>query len=239
MSRSCHSATSSTRGLGVAAQHAREAGDALGGDRVALVRHRARALLARAERLLDLAHLGALQVADLGREALEPGAGERDRLQQLGVAVARDDLGGDGLGAEAERARARAPRSPARASRTCRRRRRSRRSRPGRTRARAARALRCASKAKPASLSPNDVGSAWTPCVRPTHSVPACSRARSASAAASSRAPGHDHVARRGAAAARARCRARRRTSARSGSSARPRPPRRRARRRTRRRRGR
>ena len=32
-----------------------------------------------AERLLDLAHLGFLQVADLGREALEPGAGERDR----------------------------------------------------------------------------------------------------------------------------------------------------------------
>ena len=52
-----------------------------------------------AERLLDLAHLRALQVADLGREALEPGAGERDRLQQLGVAVARDDLRGDRLGA--------------------------------------------------------------------------------------------------------------------------------------------
>ena len=51
-------------------------------------------------------------------------------------------------------------------------------------------ALRWASIAKPASFSPNDVGSAWTPWVRPTHSVPACSRARSASAAASSRAPG-------------------------------------------------
>ena len=87
------------RRLRVAAQHPREAGDALGGDRVALVRHRARALLAGAERLLDLAHLGALEVADLGREALEPGAGERDRLQQLGVAVARDDLGRDVLGA--------------------------------------------------------------------------------------------------------------------------------------------
>ena len=33
------------------------------------------------ERLLDLAHLGALQVADLGREALQPGAGQRDRAQ--------------------------------------------------------------------------------------------------------------------------------------------------------------
>ena len=104
MSRSCQSATFSTPGLRVAAQHARQAGDALGGDRVALVRHRARALLARAERLLDLAHLGALEVADLGREALEPGAGQRDRLQHLGVAVARDDLGGDGLGRAARAA---------------------------------------------------------------------------------------------------------------------------------------
>ena len=49
-----------------------------------------------------LAHLGALQVADLGREPLEPGAGERDRLQELGVAVARDDLRGDGLGLQPE-----------------------------------------------------------------------------------------------------------------------------------------
>ena len=66
-----------------------------------------------AERLLDLAHLGALEVADLGREALEPGAGERDRLQQLGVAVARDDLGGDRARARrpsrVEHARARSP----------------------------------------------------------------------------------------------------------------------------------
>ena len=54
-----------------------------------------------AERLLDLAHLGALQVADLGGEPLEPRAGQRDRLQQLGVAVARDDLRRDRLGAQA------------------------------------------------------------------------------------------------------------------------------------------
>src|SRR3954469_5005594 len=91
------------RRAGVAAQHAREAGDALGRDRVALVGHRARPLLLpRAERLLDLAHLRALEVADLGREALEPGAGQRDRLQQLGVTVARDDLRRDVLALEAE-----------------------------------------------------------------------------------------------------------------------------------------
>src|SRR4051794_21486652 len=88
--------------LRVAAQHAREAADALADDRVALVRHRARALLLPgAERLLGLADLGALEVADLGREALEAGPGERDRLQQRGVAVARDDLGRDRLGGAA------------------------------------------------------------------------------------------------------------------------------------------
>ena len=83
--------------LRVAAQDAGEAGDALGADRVALVRHRRGALLAGGERLFDLAHLGFLQVAHLGREALEAGAGDRDRRQQLRVAVARDDLGGDVL----------------------------------------------------------------------------------------------------------------------------------------------
>ena len=49
--------------------------------------------------------------------------------------------------------------------------------------------LRRASIAKPASLMPNVVGSAWTPCVRPTQTVPTCSRARSQSACSSSRAP--------------------------------------------------
>ena len=48
-----------------------EAGDALGDLRVALVRHRRRALHPGRERLLDLAHLGAREVPDLGREAIE------------------------------------------------------------------------------------------------------------------------------------------------------------------------
>jgi hypothetical protein len=56
-----------------------------------------------------------------------------------------------------------------------------------------ARSMRCmlrwASKAKPASLSPKVVGSAWMPCVRPTQTVSTCSRARSASTATRSRAP--------------------------------------------------
>ena len=89
-------------GLRVAAQDAGEAGDPLGGDRVALVRHRRGALLALAERLLDLADLGPLEVPDLGREALEAGAGDRDRREQLGVAVAGDDLRRRVLDAEPE-----------------------------------------------------------------------------------------------------------------------------------------
>ena len=70
---------------------------ALGADRVALVRHRRGALLAGGERLFDLAHLGFLQAADLGREALETGPGDRDRREQHRMAVARHDLGGDVL----------------------------------------------------------------------------------------------------------------------------------------------
>ena len=91
------------RRLRVAAQHSRQPGDALGRDRVALVRHRARPLLGpRAKRLLGLADLRALKVADLRRQPLQARPGERDRLQQLGVAVTRDDLRRDVLGAEPE-----------------------------------------------------------------------------------------------------------------------------------------
>ncbi len=56
------------------------------------MRHRRGALHALRERLLDLAHLGAREVADLGREAVERGRDERERREQLGVAVARDHL---------------------------------------------------------------------------------------------------------------------------------------------------
>jgi hypothetical protein len=55
----------------VGAQHAGQPGDALAHDRILLVRHRRRALLAAGERLERLAHLSALEVADLGREAVE------------------------------------------------------------------------------------------------------------------------------------------------------------------------
>ena len=107
MSRSCHSATSSKPGLQVRPQHAGEPAELLALHRVALVRHRARALLPGAERLLDLADLGALQVPDLERERLDARADRRARVQQLGVAVACDHLGrGHRRRARARRTRA-------------------------------------------------------------------------------------------------------------------------------------
>ena len=106
MSRSCHERDVLEPGLQIAAQHAGEPAELLGLHRVALVRHRARALLgAGAERLLHLAHLGALEVADLGREGLDGGTHRRARVEQLGVAVAGDHLRGR------HRRRARAPRT--------------------------------------------------------------------------------------------------------------------------------
>ena len=124
-----------------------------------------------AKRLLHLAHLRALQVADLRREPLQRGAGERDRAQHLGVAVTRDDLGRDVLRPQAE-ALQRGPLDlRARAPSTCRRRRRACPPPRPRTRARRRSAARRLSNAKPASLSPKVVGSACTPWVRPMHST--------------------------------------------------------------------
>jgi len=52
-----------------------------------------RPLLATREWLLDLPHLGAREVSDLGSESIERGREHRKRGQQLGVAVALEDLG--------------------------------------------------------------------------------------------------------------------------------------------------
>ena len=88
--------------MGKAAQQPRQAGQPLGGDGVALVGHGAGALLAGAERLLDLGDLGVLEVADLGREALDGAAGDGDGRQERGVAVALHDLGADVVGVQAQ-----------------------------------------------------------------------------------------------------------------------------------------
>ena len=89
---------------GVAAERASEAGDTLAELGVALVRHRGGAGLALGEGLSDLADLGALQPAHLGREFLERGADAGEHGEVEGVAVALDDLRGDLGDAQAEAA---------------------------------------------------------------------------------------------------------------------------------------
>ena len=53
---------------------------------------------------MQLADLGVLEVADLGREALQGPAGDRDRREERRVPVALDDLGAHRVDVEAERA---------------------------------------------------------------------------------------------------------------------------------------
>ena len=165
-------------GAEVAAQQAGQARELLGLHRVALVGHGRRALLAGAERLLRLAHLGALEVADLGGDELDGGADRRAREQVLGVAVAGDDLGG-GHRVAARGPRTRRPRPRGRCWSTCRprptacRRRSASRARRSRSRSRSA----C--RHQRASLAPKVMGSACTPWVRPTIGVARNSRARS------------------------------------------------------------
>ena len=102
MSRSCQSGWFSSDGVRVAAQEPGQPGDALRQDRVALVGHRRRAFLAGLEWLLDLADLGVLEIADLGRDALQGAAQDRDRGQQRGMPVALDDLRAYGVGMQAQ-----------------------------------------------------------------------------------------------------------------------------------------
>jgi hypothetical protein len=103
-----------------------KAGEVLGEHRVALVRHRRGALLAGREELLDLAHLGALQVADLGRQPLHRRGDDAERGEEHRVPVARDDLGRDRLRAGGRERGRRAPRRAGRRWRRCRPRRRCR-----------------------------------------------------------------------------------------------------------------
>ena len=82
------------RGVRVGAQQARKPRNLLATNRIALVRHRRRALLALAERLLHFADLGFLQSANLEREFLERRAGDGDGRQQLGVTIPLNHLRG-------------------------------------------------------------------------------------------------------------------------------------------------
>ena len=156
----------------VAAQQAGQAGDSLGEDRVALVGHRRLALLAGPERLHDLGDLGVLEVADLGREALERAADDRQRGQERGVAVARDDLRADRVDGQPELIEdlrldvgVELAVGPDRPGDLARRHVLGGRGQPL--------APASSSKAQPASLSPKVIGSAWTEWVRPIITVSA------------------------------------------------------------------
>ena len=54
------------------------------------------------ERFLDLPHLGARQMPDLGREPFERRREEGEAGEQFGMPVAGDDLGGEWVGLEPE-----------------------------------------------------------------------------------------------------------------------------------------
>ena len=79
----------------VPAQQPGQAGQPLREDGVALVGHRAGTLLAGPEGLLELGDLRVLEVAHLGREALDRAARDRQRREERGVPVALHDLGAD------------------------------------------------------------------------------------------------------------------------------------------------
>jgi len=86
----------------VAADDASEAADLLGGDGIALVGHSGTAALLGAEMFLGFADFGALEMADFDGNFFEGGSDERQGAEILRVAIALDDLGGDGSDVQAE-----------------------------------------------------------------------------------------------------------------------------------------
>ena len=67
-----------------------------------LVRHGRGAFLALGEAFFGFQHFGALQMAQLGGQALHPAGNEGQGGKKGGMAVALDDLGGDGVHAKAK-----------------------------------------------------------------------------------------------------------------------------------------
>ena len=96
MSRSCHSATFSSPACEVAAQHAGQTAELLGLHRVALVRHRARALLRAGRGTAPRPRRTSVRCRwrISSRERLDRRADRRARVEQLGVAVAGEHLRG-------------------------------------------------------------------------------------------------------------------------------------------------
>ena len=223
MSRSCQSATFSSAAIALARIEPRQAGDLLAADRVALVRHRRRALLARGR----TAPRPRRSRSSAGRESRARTSRATPRTIASAVISSAwrsrwmtcDDTGAaaspsrrhtavldrrievrehaDGAGDLADRHRPRAR---------------------ARTRARS----RATSAYQSASFTPNVIGSACTPCVRPIIGVRRCSSARRRMAAEQRVEVRRESDRTPRASAARAPCRARRTTSGRSAASAPP-----------------
>src|SRR5258708_30553211 len=83
------------RGDSIAAKHASQAAEPLPGDRVALVRHRARPFLTFRKEFFGLEDFGPLEVAELGRPALDAGCDQGQGANELGMDVALDHLSGN------------------------------------------------------------------------------------------------------------------------------------------------
>jgi len=80
----------------------RQSAHALGHDGVAVVRHGGASLLLFAKRFESLADFAALEMTDLGRDALQRAGHDREGGHELGVAVARYDLRGDTVDPQTE-----------------------------------------------------------------------------------------------------------------------------------------
>ncbi len=100
MSRSCQSATFSSAAIGVAAQHACQAGQAFAGDGIALVRHRAGTFLSVGEKFFRFQNFGALQMAKFRRPTFDARADQRQGGDKLGVQIALNHLRRDRRGAQ-------------------------------------------------------------------------------------------------------------------------------------------
>ena len=79
----------------VAAKNSGETAETFPRDGVALVRHGTAALLTFGEGLLSLEHLGALQVTEFHRPALDAGTDHGDGVQELCVVLTLHNLRGE------------------------------------------------------------------------------------------------------------------------------------------------
>ncbi len=94
MSRSCHKRHVLEAGDEVATKHPGHTDESFARDRVPLVRHRGRTLLAGGKWLLGLTELAALKVTQLGGDRLDRGTDRGTCIEELGVTVASQHLCG-------------------------------------------------------------------------------------------------------------------------------------------------